>query len=391
MILIGEYAMNKELHEEIPSLQVNISEEGKKFILENIENVIDSKTGWTDDKYVKKFEKEFGAFENAPYTVAVSTGLAAIEAIIVAMGLANKGYIAYVPTLTAPPTPVACLETGLRVVFVDCDKNDLGMDVEDLKAKIEKYPTEKGVVITVHMTGIISSHIDEIVKIAHDHGLKVIEDCAHAHGAEFEDIKAGLRGDAGAFSFFMTKVLMSGEGGAIVTKDKELYEKCSIARNYGKVKGLYQCQGSNWRMSEFNAVTALWQAKSASGILSERRHIAKVYDELLENNEHFHPIKVDTKGKSSYYKYVVMMNENIDRELLKQKMKNEYKVTLSGETYKRCCHQELVFKNDERVLNLEDKFANGEYMADNHICLPIYPGLKDEQLKYIIDSLNLCI
>lgn len=383
--------MNKHCNEEIEALQVNISEEGKKFILERIENVIDSKTAWTDDRYVKAFESEFGLFENATYTVGVSTGLAALEAIIYAMDLSNKGYIAYVPTLTAPPTVIACLQTGMRVVFVDCDKKDLGMDVEDLREKIKRYPTEKGVVIPVHIGGIISSNINEIVDIAHNHGIKVIEDCAHAHGAEFEGIKAGLRGDAGAFSFFMTKVLMSGEGGAIVTKDKALYEKCKIVRNYGKVNGLYQYQGSNWRMSEFNAVTALWQATYANDIISQRRHIAKVYDELLKSNEYFHPIKVDTRGKSSYYKYIVMLNEDIDRELLKQKMKESYKVTLSGETYKRCCHEELVFRNDQRILNLEDEFPNSEYIADYQICLPIYPGLEGDQLRYITDSLVLAV
>lgn len=372
----------------IDSLKIIVPEQGKKFILDRIEKVINSDIYWTNGMNVREFEKEFCAFTGSKYSIAVNSGISALQAALFSLDINTDEYTAFVPTLTAPPTVYACLYSGLKVIYVDSRKEDLGMDVEDLRRKMNKYKSKKGVIIPVHISGIISEKIDEIIKIGKEYGMPVIEDCAHAHGATYRGIHAGMRGDAGAYSFFMTKVLMSGEGGVVITNQERIYNGCKIARDYGKVDGIYRCKGSNWRMSEFHAITALWQTIDGKRIHDERSKIAALYDHLLRDNKYLTPLNISPDVKSAYYKYVVFLPYHINRRKLKDIMKNKYGITLSSEVYERPCHKEPVFADEVNILNRTEAFPQSDEIANHHICLPIYPGLSNESIKHIVFSLE---
>lgn len=376
---------------EIQPLKIVIPAEGKEFILSKIENVIDSLSGWTDDYYARKFEAAFTKSIGVNYGVAVNSGTSAIQAMIYTLGYDCKDCIAFVPTLTAPPTALACLTSNMKVVFVDSQKKDLGMDPADLRRKINKYGCKRGLIIPVHVGGIVSSDIDEIIAIGQEFDMPVVEDCAHAHGASFNGIFAGARGKMGMFSFFMTKVLMSGEGGMLVTSDEELYQRSAIIHNYGKKNGLYQYKGLNWRMSELNAVVALWQTLDSERILNERRKIARKYDDIIRNSDYYQSLCLDPRIQSSYYKYIVYLSDGINRGILKEILKKEYNITLPSEVYQYPCHKEPVFQQYEGVLNLKEDFEVSMEIANKQLCLPIYPGLQDDEIFYVIDSINKVI
>ena len=376
---------------EIHPLKVIIPEEGKEFIISRLQNVINSISGWTDDCYARKFEAAFAESIGVNYGVAVNSGTSAIQTMIYTLGYDSKDCIAFVPTLTAPPTALACLASNMKVVFVDSQKKDLGMDPTDLRRKINKYGCNKGLIIPVHVGGIVSSDIDEIIAIGKEYNMPVVEDCAHAHGATFNGIFAGARGKMGMFSFFMTKVLMSGEGGMVVTNDEELYQRSAIIHNYGKQNGVYQYKGLNWRMSELNAVVALWQTLDSERILNERRKIAKKYDDLVKNSHYYQPLCLEPRIQSSYYKYVVYLSDGIDRHILKEVLKKEYSITLPSEIYQYPCHKEPVFQQFDNVLNLKEDFETSMEIANKQICFPIYPGLQDNEIHYVIDSINKVI
>ena len=374
--------------ERISPMEVNIPPNGKEFILKNVEKIIDSRDAWTDNKFVNEFEAKFSAYVGSKYAIAVNNGLSALMACFFSLGLYNSESIAFVPTLTAPPTAIACAYCNMKVVFVDSSVDDLGMDVDDLKEKIKKYHQGKSVIVPVHISGIVSENIDKTILLGKEYDIPVVEDCAHAHGASYEGVCAGLRGDMGIFSFFMTKVLMSGEGGIIVTNDKIHDDTCKVIRNYGKVAGRYEHIGANWRMSELNAVVALWQTMDAERILDERTRIAEQYNSLLGNQGGLKLLTISPKQKSAYYKYVVYISKHINRDELKKTLNQKYSVTLSGAVYENPCHREPVFYKFKNFINLNDSFPQSDFIADQQICLPIYPGLDNTSVAYIANSLK---
>jgi dTDP-4-amino-4,6-dideoxygalactose transaminase len=339
-------------------------------------------------KYVTEFERRFAEFVGTKYAVGVNSGTSALEICLRAIDVRDSSVI--VPTNTFMATATSVIHAGGKVIFSDVLKEDLCMDPEDLNEKRQKNTKA---VILVHIGGIISSQLEAIKEICEDHNLFLIEDAAHAHGSTIDGKKAGALGIAGAFSFYPTKVMTCGEGGMITTDDEEMYKKALILRDHGKPDHRFNKHtefGYNWRLSEIHAVIGLEQMNKIDWILSERRRVARIYDEKLRDVEGIELLKVHPNVKSSYYKYIVYLKEGVDRGHVKNKMKNEYEVELTGEVYADPCHSQPVFKKySKMMLNKEaDKFSGAEYVCNRHICLPLYPGLSEEEVNYVVESLK---
>lgn len=376
----------------VKALKIDVGEDGKEFIVNRVLDILNTDYGWTNGKNVKELEEEFCKITGARYASAVSSGSSAIEIALYALNM-DSDCIAFVPTMTAPPTVYSCLHAGVKVVLVDCNESDLGLNVEDLKDKIKRYKNQssKSVIIPVHVGGIISENIDQIINIANENNMYVIEDCAHAHGATYKHIHAGRRGVIGTFSYFLTKVISSGEGGMVITDDEELDRKIKIIRNYGKENGKHVYKGSSWRMNEFTAAVALWQTKNLEKIVQGRSEVAKLYNKLLKGNDKLTALEINQDTRSSYYKYIVMIPSTVDRENLKKQLLDQYGIIMAGEVYQYPCHKEPVFQNDKRILNIDDKFLHSEKVADSQICLPIYPEMETEKVEYVINCINKLI
>ncbi|MEE9584216.1 MAG: DegT/DnrJ/EryC1/StrS family aminotransferase, partial [Candidatus Brocadiales bacterium] len=306
-------------------------------------------------------------------------------------------------------TAYAVMQSGNRVIFADSSRDTLSLYAEDLKKRINP---DTAAVMLVHIGGVITQEYYEIKKICEDNNLYLIEDCAHAFGCSIDNKKAGSLGIAGAFSFFPTKVVTTGEGGMITTDDEELYTNAMMIRNHGKnpAMGNRMSQfGYNYRLSEITAVFGVLQMKKAEEIAGARMEIAKTYDRLLAGNGCVGPLNIPSNASSTYYKYIVFLPEGCDRSEVKRIMKEKYEVSLTGEVYADLCHTEPIWQkytycgklrnrnNVQKVdctrwpdcgcKTLQDGFPGATYLSKRHICLPLYPGMREEECAHVVNSL----
>jgi len=374
---------------QIPILKIPFTNRDIAFVQESVREVM--KSGFlTTGRYTKLFEERFKDFVGCKFSVVTNSCTSALEIILRAIGVERGTVI--VPTNTFVATAFAAIHAGAKVIFVDSMKENLCIDPEDLKRKIRK---DTRAVIIVHIGGIISPYIQKIKEICDDNGIHLIEDCAHAHGCSYKGIAAGKWGSAAAFSFFPTKVITCGEGGAIVTDDEELYKKSIILRNHGKnpeLKNAITNLGHNWKINEFGAILGIQQLNNLEWIIAQRRKAAAFYDEHLEKTSGIRLLSLDKDIFSTYYKYICYLDEDIDRREFKKLLKEDWGVSLTGEVYDVPCHDEPYFKNEKKwVLNADDTFVQTDYIKKHHICLPCYPGLKEEELEYVVTSLRECL
>ncbi|MBI5468692.1 MAG: DegT/DnrJ/EryC1/StrS family aminotransferase [Deltaproteobacteria bacterium] len=373
----------------IPLLRIAYDEADIKYIKDEIEKVL--RSGYlTMSGRVKEFEARFAKYCGTGYAVGTNTGTSSIEIILRAIGV--KGSTVIVPSNTYMATPIAVIKAEGRVIFAECQRENLQIDPDDIERKIRS--DTKGVII-VHIGGIISPHIEKIREICRKKGLFLIEDAAHAHGAAIDGRRAGSLCLAGSFSFYPTKVLTTAEGGMITTEDEEIYKKALVLREHGKGDPAYNVHveiGDNWRFSELHAVLGIQQMMKADWILKERRRAAQRYNELLSDFEGIRLLEVPSNIEPSYYKYIAFLDERIDRKDLKEMMRHKYDISLPGEVYSDPCHSQPVFKKyPGKAVNTIDRFPNTEYVCRHHVCLPLYPGLSDSETEYVAASLKECL
>ncbi len=215
---------------------------------------------------VEEFEKKFADYIGVKHAVAVNSGTAALHVALASLGI-GPGDEVIVPPLTFFSTVSAVLHQNAIPVFADIDLESFCLDPSDFEDKITENTKA---VIPVHIFGN-AAEMDEILRIADEYNVKVVEDCAQAHGTEYKGKKVGSIGDAGCFSFYATKHMTTGEGGMITTDSDEIAEKAKIIRNHGMVgRDQHVMLGYNYRMSEINAAIGLVQLKKLEK-LNEKR------------------------------------------------------------------------------------------------------------------------
>lgn len=371
----------------IPILRIPFSDEDVEYIKNGIEDVL--KSGQLAiGKNVFEFEQKFADFVGTEYAVGVNSGTSSLEIFLRSIGVAGSSVV--VPTNTFMATATAAVHAGGKLIFTDVMRDNLCMDPDDLQNKIQK---DTKAVILVHIGGIITPHLKAIQDICEDNNVHLLEDAAHAHGSSIDGKMAGSLGDGGSFSFYPTKVMTCGEGGMLTTNDESIYRKALTLRDHGKPDHRFNQHtefGYNWRLSEIHAVVGIQQMNSADWILGERRRIAKAYDEKLKSIDGLKPVKIPSNIKSSYYKYIAYLADGIERDGIKTRLKDEFDISLTGEVYADPCHSQPVFATypDTMVNKPDEKFPEAEYVCQRHICLPLYPGLTDDEIDYVVGSLG---
>lgn len=371
----------------ISMLRLPYTQEEIDFIKNSIIEVL--KSGYlTMGEKVIQFERAFTRFIGTKYAIATNSGTSSLEIVLRAIGIERNTVV--IPSNTFMATATAVVHAGGRVVLADCQKENLQMDPEDLKRRIR--PDTKGVIL-VHIGGIISPHFDEIKKICDENGLFLLEDAAHAHGATIDGRKAGALGIAGSFSFYPTKVITTAEGGMITTDDEGIYQKSLVLRDHGKVNpelNMHTEFGYNWRFSEIHALLGLEQMRKSEHILAERRMIAKMYTQRLGELKKLRPLPVPANIESAYYKYIVFLTSDINRDQVKTELRDRFDIHLPGEVYAQPLHRQPVFQKYPQTLANEpnDTFPQTEYACRQHLCLPLYQGLTEKEIDYIVDSLK---
>ncbi|MDR1044063.1 MAG: DegT/DnrJ/EryC1/StrS family aminotransferase [Candidatus Adiutrix sp.] len=368
----------------VPILKIPFDEDDADFISGELRRMLlDGRL--TMDGRCREFEEAFARFCGAPLALGCASGTAALEMICRAIKVAG-GSVA-VPANTFMATALAPLAAGGRIILVDVDPIYFQMDPEDLARKMR---ADTRAVILVHLGGFISPAWRRIKAIAENNGACLIEDAAHAHGAEFKAQRAGSLGTAGAFSFYPTKVLTCAEGGMITTADSELHDKLAAMRQHGQRKpgsNLHHEFGLNYRLSEIHALLGLAMMKKAGWILARRRRAAGIYDRLLADS-HL-TVVIPPPGQSpAYYKYMALLPEGLNRDRFKRLMKEEHQISLTGEVYSRPLHwQPFWAEHPEGLAAPSGPLPVSEMVAERQICLPIYPDISDEALEYVAEKI----
>lgn len=319
---------------------------------------------WSDGKMTRRFEEKFEEFTGLP-SCAVTSGGTGLLAILEYVGVRDQEVI--VPANTFWATAQVAKKAGARVVYADCNREDLCMNYEDM---VSKVTSETKAVIVVHIGGHIAFEIEKIAKYCEKHHIALIEDCAHAHGAEWNGKTAGSYGLAGSYSFYATKTMPLGEGGMIVSKNRELISWMKKFRNYGKevLKGnivTYPLKdGFNYRINEFTAALGIVQMERLPVILEWKRKLAKKFDQIFDKH-----VMMPDGMLSGYYKYIV------------------FDQTLREETGKVFNATDFGNEIEGITLNL----PNSYWVAKHHKCAPIYYGWEKAELpveeieKYLLE------
>ena len=324
---------------------------------------------------VSQFEKEFADYVGVNHCVGLNSGLDALILAFRALGVA-EGDEVVVPANTYIASVLGVTENGARPIFVEPDEF-YNID----PARIEEAITERTkAILPVHLYGQ-PARMEEIMAIAKKYNLFVVEDCAQAHGATINGKNIGTFGDINCFSFFPTKNLGAfGDAGAIVTDSEELAERVRLLRNYGSVKKYYhEIEGVNSRLDEFQAALLSVKLTHMAELEDDRRRVAEKYLKEITNPLLELP-KIKDGFKHVWHLFVVKCNQRDElQEFLSDNgigTQIHYPVSphLSG-AYRRFGYK----KGD---------FPITEDYADTILSLPLYNGMTNEEVDYVIQKIN---
>lgn len=327
---------------------IPFEEEFRKKYYKLVDQIFDSNF-WSEGEMIRTFENKFGEYTKLGAR-AVASGGAALAAILSYINVEGKDVI--VPDNTFWADAQAVRYAGGNVIFADCNKEDLCLNLEDVKKRVTENTKA---VIVVHIGGHIAFQIEEIAAFCKERGIYLIEDCAHVHGAWWNGKTGGHYGFAGAYSFYATKTMPLGDGGMVVSKDKDFLEWVEKFRNYGKevINGdvYYRMKnGFNFRMNEFSAALGIIQMDRLPMILEWKRELAEKFDKIFDNH-----IVLPEGMKSGYYKYIVFDTQ------LKEETGQVFGIRDLG----------------HKIAEVDQDFPNSIWITQHHKCAPIYYGYEN--------------
>ena len=301
-----------------------------------IDEVIDSGQ-WSEGEMTRRFEGAWGAY-NGLESVAFAGWAGGALAALHFAGV--RGETVLCPSNTFMATPLAAINAGAEVQFVDCNREDLCMSFADFVDKAERYRPRAA--FLVHIGGHIAFETQQIAAYCAESGIFLIEDCAHAHGAEWNGRRAGSYGDAGVYSLYATKTITTGEGGVLVSRRPEVIEHARAFRNYGKPS--FEVQGLNFRMNEFTAALGLVQIERLPEIVAWKNAVAR---DRLDPVYGTSRLELPEGMVSGLYKYIVF--DWLERS--------------TGRVYDEPCHRIMAHQVD---------LPNSDWVARNHSSVPLY-------------------
>ncbi len=338
-----------------------------------IKRVMES--GWyVLGKEVESFEKEFAAYLGADFCIGVASGTEAIALSLKALNI-GEGDEVIVPCLTAFPTITGIMQSGAKPVVVDVSEYDGLIDINKIENKITG---KTRAIMPVHLYGQ-SCEMEQLHHVASMHNLLVIEDCAQSAGTKYKHEYTGTYGIASAFSFYPTKNLGAvGDGGAIVTNDRDVYEKCLQLRNYGQSKRYYHdAEGINSRLDEIQAAVLRVKLSYLEGWNARRREIAGLYRKKLSKVE---CIRENSYGTPNYHLFVVKCKEREREKLIEYLKEKEIQALIH--------YPVPINKQNAFPWQKTDSFPATEHLSACVLSLPVYPELTNLEVESIIFAVN---
>lgn len=338
---------------------------------------------------ISEFEQKFAEYVGARYAVAVSNGTAALHLACLAAGIKEGDEV-----ITTPITFVASancvLYCGAKPVFADINPVTYNIDPVDIRRKITN---KTKAIIAVHFTGQ-PCQMDEIRKIAEEYNLLVIEDAAHALGAEYKGKRIGCISEMTTFSFHPVKHITTCEGGMVTTNDKTLYDRLSLFRSHGITRDpaalinndgpwYYEQQelGYNYRITDVQCALGLSQLKKLDKFIERRKEIADRYNEAFEGLEGIVIPGQTENGLNSWHLYVIQVTNKSRKSVVEELHAKNIGVNVH---YIPVYRQPFYQKNGYADV----RCINSEKLYENIISLPMYAGLSIEEQDYVIAQIK---
>jgi len=353
-----------------------------------ITKVIKRGTNWAIGPEIEEFEKSVRDYVGTDYCVALNSGTSALHATFLAYGFDKKSEI-IVPSFSFISTVNSVLFVGSKPVFSDIEETNFGLDPELITEKI----TSNSRAIVPMDYGGLSCKIFDIKKISKEKNLILIEDAAEALGAKVKGKKVGSIADASIFSFCGNKVLTTGEGGAVVTNSKKIFEQLKLIRSHGRSDeknyfndpsgSKYIELGYNWRMSSITASLGISQMKKLDKIIKMRQENAEYISSRISKHKEIKILNPPDDYEHIYQMYTVQLaNKNL-RDRLHQHLTNK---KIFSKVYFEPIHLTNYYrKKFNTKLGLLPKT---ERIADEVLTLPLYPNMTTDEKNYLIESIG---
>ena len=350
-----------------------------------ITKIIKRGSRWAIGPEIEEFESALKKFIGVDYCLTLNSGTSALDAALLAYDI-NQKHDVMVPSFTFVATVNSVMNVNANPLFVDIEESTLGLDPELLS----KHITEKTkAVIPVDYAGL-SCKIFDILEIAKANHMLVIEDAAEALGSKINDKQVGSQADIAIFSFCGNKVLTTGEGGAIATNDKTVFEKIKLIRSHGRIDKAnyfettsgseYVGTGHNWRMSTITAVLGLSQLGKLEQLIKKRRDNAEYISSRLSKFS-----QIITPNEPSGYEHIFQMytirlpNKQIRDSLHDFLIKKR----IFSKVYFEPIHKmSLYSKKNSEILPITEK------ISEQVLTLPMYPNMENDEKDYLIDSIS---
>jgi perosamine synthetase len=378
--------MKKELKSKkfkfIPVNKPVITKEDIKYLNKSISK------GWisSEGPEVKKFENNFSNFIGHKYSVAVSSGTAALEIAVKSLEL-KKGDEIIIPNFTIISNAIAVFKENLNIKLIDCNIKDWNMDIAKIKKKITK---KTKAIIATHIYNF-PLRVDILKKICDKKKIILIEDAAEAIGQKLNNRLCGSFGDISIFSFYANKQITTGEGGMITTNNKKLFDRSKSLRNlcFGKKDRFnHEDIGWNYRMTNLQASLGVSQLKRIKSIVSKRHEVGKKYFEKLKNNKNIYMPEGSRIYAKNIYWVIAIVITNKDLKIdAKQLMKKLLNYGIQTRPFFWPMHKQSVFRKKNKI-SISGNYKNSEYISKYGLYLPSSLDIKSNQINFICDKLN---
>ncbi len=351
-----------------------------------VNKVLQRGMDWAIGHEIAEFEKKIANYIGTKYCVAFNSGTSAGHAALLAINI-NSGEV-IVPSFTFISTANWPLMVNAKPKFVDIEEENFGLNPERVKSEITKNTKA---IIPIHYGGL-PCKIIEINRIARNKKIPLIEDCAEAFGTKIKGVSVGTFGQMSIFSFAPNKILTTGEGGAICTDSRKIFEKLQLIRshgrlineNYFKTSQLpnYISIGYNWRMSSMTAALGLSQFDKLDRIIQLRRRHARFYVLKLKKIKEVTLPDEPKDHLHVYQLFTIQLKNNLIRNKLQKFLADRGIMT-------KIFFEPIHLSNFYKKSGFGKKsLPNTEKISQTVLSLPIFPGLKSEEIRHICDSIK---
>jgi perosamine synthetase len=350
-----------------------------------VSDAIRSGMNWAAGPLISEFERKIAEYIGSRYCLTFNSGTSALHAALLAHGIKPNDEV-IVPSFTFIATANAPQFIGAKPVFADIERETFGLSPDSVEEKISK---KTRVILPVHYGGC-PCKIKELREIADEHDILLIEDAAEAFGADIDGKMMGTFGDSAMMSFCQSKIITTGESGAMVTDSRDLYEMMKLIRSHGRLETAdyfsttatmdYISLGYNFRISNITAALGLAQMKKVDVLIAMRRADAAYYmDQLQKKIPACKIIKPPLHYHHVYQLFSIMVEK---RDELMQHLEKQGIMT---KVYFSPVHQTHFYKN---VLKYKDSLPVTEHIANEIISLPFYPGITRGEIDYVINEIE---